>query len=63
MPFQIKLWKDYELVAEKAVRDKGSIITEVTPEEKAKFMAAMQPLYDKQPPEILAVVQRIRAVK
>ena len=63
MPYQIKLWKDYELVAEKAVRDKGSIITEVTPEEKAKFMAAMQPLYDKQPPEILAVVQRIRAVK
>jgi tripartite ATP-independent transporter DctP family solute receptor len=63
MPYQIKLWKDYELVAEKAVRDKGSIITEVSPEEKAKFMAAMQPLYDKQPAEILAVVKRIRAVK
>jgi tripartite ATP-independent transporter DctP family solute receptor len=63
MPFQIKLWKDYELVAEKAVREKGSTITEVTPEEKARFMAAMQPLYDKQPAEILAVVKRIRAVK
>jgi TRAP-type C4-dicarboxylate transport system substrate-binding protein len=63
MPYQIKLWKDYELVAEKAVREKGSLITEVSPEEKAKFMAAMQPLYDKQPAEILAVVKRIREVK
>jgi tripartite ATP-independent transporter DctP family solute receptor len=63
MPYQIKLWKDYELVAEKAVRDKGSIITEVSPAEKAKFMAAMQPLYDKQPAEILAVVKRIREVQ
>lgn len=63
MPVQIKLWKDFELVAEKAVKEKGAIITVVTPEEKAKFMAAMQPLYDKQPKEILAVVERVRAVK
>jgi len=63
MPVQIKLWTDYEKVAEKTVRDRGATITEVTPEEKAKFMAAMQPLYDKQPKEILAVVERIRAVK
>ncbi len=63
MPYQIKLWTDYEKVAEKAVRDKGAVITEVSPAEKAKFMAAMQPLYDKQPKEILAVVERIRAVK
>jgi len=63
MPVQIKLWTDYEKVAEKAVRDKGSVITQVSPEEKAKFMAAMQPLYDKQPKEILAIVERIRAVK
>lgn len=63
MPLQIQLWKDYELVAEKAVRDRGAMITEVTPAEKARFMAAMQPLYDKQPREILAVVERIRAVR
>jgi TRAP-type C4-dicarboxylate transport system substrate-binding protein len=60
---QIKLWTDYEKVAEKAVRDKGAIITEVTPAEKAKFMAAMQPLYDKQPKDILVVVDKVRAVK
>lgn len=62
-PYQYKLWVEYEKVAEKAVRDKGCIITEVSPAEKQKFMDAMKPLYDKQPPEILAVVNKIRAVK
>jgi tripartite ATP-independent transporter DctP family solute receptor len=62
-PYQFKLWVDFEKVAEKAVRDKGSIITEVSPQEKQKFMDAMKPVYDKQPPEIMAVVNKIRAVK
>jgi tripartite ATP-independent transporter DctP family solute receptor len=62
-PYQFKLWVDFEKVAEKAVRDRGSIITEVSPQEKQKFMDAMKPVYDKQPPEIMAVVNKIRAVK
>jgi len=62
-PYQFKLWVDFEKVAEKAVRDRGSIITEVSPQEKQQFMDAMKPLYDKQPPEIMAVVNKIRAVK
>jgi len=62
-PFQIKLWVDYEKVAEKTVKEKGSIVTEVSPQEKQKFMDAMKPLYAKQPANILAVVERIRAVK
>jgi len=61
--YQIKLWNDFEKLAEKTVREKGSIITEVNPAEKKKFMDAMKPLYDKQPPEIMAVVNKIRAVK
>ncbi len=61
--YQIKLWNDFEKLAEKTVREKGSIITEVNPAEKQKFMDAMKPLYDKQPPEIMAVVNKIRAVK
>jgi tripartite ATP-independent transporter DctP family solute receptor len=61
--YQIKLWNDFEKLAEKTVREKGSIITEVSPAEKKKFMDAMKPLYDKQPPEIMAVVNKIRAVK
>jgi tripartite ATP-independent transporter DctP family solute receptor len=62
-PFQIKLWVDYEKVAEKTVKDKGSFVTEVSPQEKQKFMDAMKPLYDKQPANILAIVEKIRAVK
>jgi tripartite ATP-independent transporter DctP family solute receptor len=62
-PVQYKLWVDFEKVAEKTVKEKGSIVTEVSPAEKQKFMDAMKPVYDKQPPEIMAVVNKIRAVK
>jgi tripartite ATP-independent transporter DctP family solute receptor len=61
--YQIKLWNEFEKVAEKTVKEKGSIVTEVRPAEKQKFMDAMKPLYDKQPSEIMAVVNKIRAVK
>jgi len=57
------LWVDYEKVAEKTVKEKGSIVTEVSPQEKQKFMDAMKPLYAKQPANILAIVEKIRAVK
>jgi tripartite ATP-independent transporter DctP family solute receptor len=62
-PYQFKLWVDFEKVAEKTVREKGSIITEISPQEKQKFVDAMKPVYDKQPAEILAVAKRIRDVK
>jgi len=62
-PYQFKLWVDFEKVAEKTVREKGSIITTISPQEKQKFVDAMKPLYDKQPAEILAVAKRIRDVK
>ncbi len=62
-PYQFKLWVDFEKVAEKTVKEKGSTVTQVSPAEKQKFVDAMKPLYDKQPPEIMAVVNKIRAVK
>jgi len=62
-PYQFKLWVDFEKVAEKTVRDKGSVITTLSPQEKQKFVDAMKPLYDKQPAEILAVAKKIRDVK
>jgi len=62
-PYQFKLWVDFEKVAEKTVKDKGSTVTQVSPAEKQKFVDAMKPLYDKQPAEIMAVVNKIRAVK
>jgi len=63
VPYQIKLWNDFEKLAEKTVRDKGCTITDLTPAEKQKFMNAMKPLYDKQTAEILAIVNKIGAVK
>ena len=62
-PYQFKLWVDFEKVAEKTVKEKGSTVTQVSPAEKQKFVDAMKPLYDKQPAEIMAVVNKIRAVK
>ena len=62
-PYQFKLWVDFEKVAEKTVKEKGSTVTQISPAEKQKFADAMKPLYDKQPPEIMAVVNKIRAVK
>jgi len=62
-PFQFKLWVDFEKVAEKTVKEKGSTVTQISPAEKQKFVNAMKPLYDKQPSEIMAVVNKIRAVK
>jgi tripartite ATP-independent transporter DctP family solute receptor len=62
-PYQYRLWVDFEKVAEKTVKEKGSTVTEVSPAEKQKFVDAMKPVYDKQPREIMAVVNKIRAVK
>jgi len=62
-PYQFKLWVDFEKVAEKTVKEKGSTVTQISPAEKQKFVNAMKPLYDKQPSEIMAVVNKIRAVK
>jgi tripartite ATP-independent transporter DctP family solute receptor len=62
-PYQFKLWVDFEKVAEKTVREKGCIITTLSPQEKQKFVDAMKPVYDQQPAEILAVAKRIRDVK
>jgi tripartite ATP-independent transporter DctP family solute receptor len=61
--YQIKLWNEFEKLAEKTVKEKGSIVTEVSAAEKQKFMDAMKPLYDKQPAEIMNVANKIRAVK
>jgi tripartite ATP-independent transporter DctP family solute receptor len=63
VPFQIKAWADYEQVAEKTVKEKGATITICPPEEIAKFRNAMQAVYAKQPPELLAVVKQIQDMK
>lgn len=63
MPHQIKLWKEFEKVAEDKVRAAGSIITELTPEALVEFQNAMQPMYDALSPELQEVVKKIRDVQ
>lgn len=60
---QIKLWNDYEKVAEEKVKAAGCTITELSAKEVQLFMDAMKPLYDKQPKDILETVNKIRSVK
>ncbi|HRV98421.1 MAG TPA: TRAP transporter substrate-binding protein [Aminobacteriaceae bacterium] len=63
MPYQIKLWKEFEKVSEEKVRAAGSIITELTPEAVVEFQNAMQPMYDALSPELQEVVKKIRDVQ
>ncbi len=63
MPYQIKLWKEFEKVAEDKVRAKGSIVTTLTPEVQADFQKAMQPMYDQLKPEMKEMVKKIQDVK
>jgi tripartite ATP-independent transporter DctP family solute receptor len=61
MQFQIDAWAAYEKVSEDAIRANGNEITYL--ESNADFQAAMKPIYDKLTPDLLAVVEKIRAVK
>ena len=63
MPYQIKLWKEFEKVAEEKVRAKGCVITALTPEAQADFQKAMQPMYDQLKPELKEMVKKIQDVK
>ena len=63
MPFQIKLWKEFEKVSEEKVTAAGSIVTHLTPEAVAEFQKAMEPLYSELTPELKAMVKKIQEVK
>jgi tripartite ATP-independent transporter DctP family solute receptor len=63
MPYQIKLWKEFEKISEEKVRAAGSIIAELTPEAVVEFQNAMQPMYDALSPELQEVVKKIRDVQ
>ena len=63
MPYQIKLWKEYEKVSEEKVTAAGSIITHLSPEAVSAFQKAMEPLYSELKPELQEVVKKIREVQ
>jgi tripartite ATP-independent transporter DctP family solute receptor len=45
--YERKLWAEREKISEDKVRKAGCIITPLSPEEKAKFQAAVKPMYEK----------------
>lgn len=63
MPYQIKLWKEFEKSSEEKTRQAGSIYTELTSETLEEFQKAVQPMYDELSPELKEIVNQIRNVK
>ena len=56
-----ELWAEKEAASEAKVREGGSVITELSAEEIAKFQDAMAPLYEKLSDEDKAIVEKIKA--
>lgn len=56
-----QLWAEKEAASEAKVREAGCTITELSPEEAAKFQEAMAPLYDKMSDADKALIERIKA--
>lgn len=54
-----RLWAEQEAESEQNMRQSGIVVTELSPEEKQRFRAAVQPLYDRFSIE-KAIVQRIQ---
>lgn len=54
-----RLWAEQEAESEQNMRQSGIVVTELSPEEKQRFRAAVQPLYDRFSIEE-AIVQRIQ---
>lgn len=63
IPYQIKLWKEFEKSAEEKTKSAGCIYTELTPEALDGFRKAVQPLYDELSPELKEIVNQIRSVE
>jgi tripartite ATP-independent transporter DctP family solute receptor len=59
--YQKKLWAEKVGVSRKKVEAAGCTITELT--DNSAWQAAVQPMYDKLPADLQAVVKEIRAVK
>lgn len=63
MPYQIRLWAEFEKVAEQKVRAAGNLIIAPTAQQLAGFQAAVRPLYERMPADLKELVRRIQAVQ
>lgn len=58
-----ELWVEREQASEEKVKAAGSVITELTPEEKQKFQDACKPLYEKFAGDYMDIVNKIIETK
>ena len=58
--FEIAEWAKKEASSEQIVRNAGSIVIELTPEARAEFEAAMEPLYAELGANYLDLIQQIK---
>lgn len=61
--YERELWKAREQDSEKKVKAGGTVITELSAEERAKFEKAVQPIYEKYGSIFKDLVQRIKDVQ
>jgi TRAP-type C4-dicarboxylate transport system substrate-binding protein len=59
--FQRAAWADYEKLAAKKIKEAGVEVTVIR--DLAPWRALVRPVYDRQSPDIKALVDRIRAVR
>ena len=55
------LWKEREKISEERVREAGCIVTELSAQEKARFQAAVMPLYEEYCADYMDIIDAIVA--
>lgn len=59
--YERQLWQEREKVSEEKIRQAGCVITELSPEEKARFQEAVSPMYKKYCAEYVDMINQIVA--
>jgi TRAP-type C4-dicarboxylate transport system substrate-binding protein len=60
---QRELWAAKEKESLEAMKAAGTVITEVSPEEKQRFQDAMKPVYEKHAADLAPLIERIQQVQ
>lgn len=59
--YERQLWQEREKVSEEKIRQAGCVITELSPEEKARFQEAVSPMYEKYCADYVDIIDKIVA--
>ena len=60
--YEREMWKRQQEEAERAVREAGCTVTELSAEEKEAFYRCVEPVYDKYCAEYMDIVEKIRKI-